>query len=278
VRKEYHVRECAACKHRFAECCLPADYVSRTYSDSYFFGSGAGYPDYFEEENILKEHGHRYAQILSRYVPRAARNMLDVGGACGFIADGFRAAGWRPQLLEPNARMATWGREHFDLTTHNCTLENFEVPHEFDVVCMIQVAAHFPNPLAAFRKAADLTCDGGWWLVETWNCQSMTARTFGRYWHEYNPPSVLQYFSSTSLRGLAGQFGFEHVASGRPRKNIMWRHARTLLNYQMPWAAVHRLTGLIPDETVLPYPAGDLQWSLFRKSNNCNCLARTIGC
>jgi hypothetical protein len=277
VREEYYVRECAACRHRFAECYPPVDYVSRIYNDNYFFGGGAGYPDYFKEECILKAHGHWYAQLLAKYVPRAARNVLDVGGACGFIADGFRGEGWRPELLEPNTRMSTWGRDHLNLKAYNCALENFNAPHEFDVVSMIQVAGHFPDPLAAFQKASSLTREGGWWLVETWNWQSMTARVFGKYWHEYNPPSVLQYFSAKSLRELARRCGFEQVARGRPRKNIMWRHARTLLNYQMPWAPVHRLTGLISEETVLQYPAEDLQWSLFRKSNNLNCLGGTIG-
>jgi SAM-dependent methyltransferase len=269
VREQFHVRECGTCSHRFAECLPSADHVGATYGDEYFFGGGAGYPDYFQEEKILRRQGARYARLLRRYVPESSHRVLDVGGACGFIADGFRAQGWTPQLLDPNPRMAAYARERLCLDAHRGTLDDLSVEQPFDVISMIQVMAHFPNLSAAMRKAAEFTRDEGFWLIETWNCNSLTARVFGRHWHEYNPPSVLHYFSARSLRTLAGRFGFVHLASGHPRKDIMWRHARALLDHQIPQPWFHSLSGVISDETVLPYPAEDLLWSIFQKTATC---------
>ena len=263
VRGEFDIRECPKCRHRFAEWRPPADHVTTVYDDSYFFGGGAGYPDYLSEGRILREHGRRYGQLLRHYT--APGTMLDVGAAAGFICDGFRETGWQPEALEPNPTMAAYGREKLGLAYHQGALEDFACPRQYDLVSMIQVLAHFSNIRAALHRAAEITRDGGFWLIETWNCRSLTARAFGKHWHEYNPPSVLHYFSAQSVDLLASQYGFERVAGGHPGKRIMWRHARSLLDNQISAGWFHSLTGLIPDEMVLPYPSEDLLWAFFRK-------------
>jgi hypothetical protein len=128
---------------------------------------------------------------------------------------------------------------------------------------MIQVLGHFTNLRRSLQNAANITGDRGFWLIETWDSRSLTARAFGKHWHEYNPPSVLNYFSRRSLELLAGQFGFYRIAAGRPGKHIRWKHARSLLDHQAPF--LRRFTRLIPDKTVLPYPASDLFWMLLQK-------------
>ena len=260
---EFQIRECGACGHRFAEWQPQADHVAAVYGDKYLFGGGAGYPDYLSEGKILREHGRRYARLIGPYIQPGS--MLDVGAASGFLCDGFRSEGWRPEALEPNGTMARYGRDALHLTFHTGTLEAFAGTRKYDLISMIQVLGHFTNLRCSLQKAADLTHERGFWLIETWNNRSLTARALGKHWHEYNPPSVLNYFSRRSLELFASQFGFHRVAGGHPRKNIMWRHARSLLDHQIPWRLFHQITGLIPDNTVLPYPSQDLLWTLFQK-------------
>ena len=263
VRTEFPIRECGACRHRFTEWQPTADHVSAVYGDNYFFGGGAGYPDYLGEGQLLRDHGRRYARRIRRYVEPGS--VLDVGAAGGFLCDGFRSEGWRPEGLEPNQTMARYARDNLQLVVHASTLEDFVSPWSYDLISMIQVLGHFTSLRGALRKAADLTRERGFWLIETWNNRSLTARAFGEHWHEYNPPSVLNYFSRRSLELLAGQFGFDPVATGHPAKRIMWRHARSLLDHQIPWPWFHRISGLIPDSSVFPYPSEDLFWILLQK-------------
>jgi len=263
VRGEFPIRACSACRHRFAEWQPPPEHVGETYGDSYFFGGGAGYPDYLTEGPLLRARGRSYARLIRRYVERGA--MLDVGAAAGFICDGFRAEGWNPEALEPNPAMAAHGRDKLNLAVHAGTLEDFPASRTYDLISMIEVAAHFTDLRRAFTRAAALTRAGGFWLIETWNNQSFTARAFGRHWHEYNPPSVLHYFSCESLERLAADFGFQRVASGRPGKRIAWRHARSLLDHQLSLRWFRHMSRLIPDDTIFPYPAEDLFWMLLQK-------------
>ena len=155
VQREFDIRECSVCKHRFAELQPGADHVAAVYGDDYFFGGGAGYPDYLEEGELLRAHARRYARLIRKYVQPGA--MLDVGAASGFLCDGFRAAGWQPEGLEPNERMAAYGRDQLRLPFHNATLETFSGTRQYDLISMIQVLAHFTSPRCSMRNAAALT-------------------------------------------------------------------------------------------------------------------------
>jgi SAM-dependent methyltransferase len=260
--KGFALRDCAKCAHRFAEIAAHETHVAQVYDASYFSGGGAGYANYLAESEMLKNRGRMYAKKLEKFTNEKGR-LLDVGAAAGFILQGFAEAGWSAIGLEPNAEMSDFGRENFDLDIRRGSLESFESGEKFDLISMIQVAAHFYNPRAAFLKAADLLNENGFLLVETWNRASLSARIFGANWHEYSPPSVLHWFSETGLSEFLKQFNFELIARGRPPKKISGAHAKSLLKYRL---GDNVLLKLIPDKLNFPYPSEDLFWALYKKN------------
>jgi SAM-dependent methyltransferase len=264
----YWVNACGECRHRFAEVVQAQAHVERTYGDDYFRAGGAGYPDYLAEGAILRAHGRRYGELLQRFLPLGS--LLDVGSAAGFVLAGFNEAGWCGRGIEPNASMSSHAREELGLRVFTGTLDDYEEDSRFDVVSLVQVLAHFVDPVRALRRAASLTGAGGYWLIETWNRQSWTARLSGRRWHEYSPPSVLHWFTPESVQHLAARFGFREVARGRPSKRLSSRHAKSLLEYKLGTGSAGKLIGpalkLFPDHLRVPYPAEDLFWMLLRKT------------
>lgn len=267
VKDGYRVRACEACGHRFAEPRLDPGHVARVYSDDYFHGGGAGYADYLGEGPLLRDRGRWYARLLGRYTKPGT--LLDVGAAAGFVLRGFLDRGWQGKGVEPNPRMAEYARTRLGLDVRTGTLEDLPPGESFDVVSLVQVLPHFVEPRRALAAAAAVTRPGGFWLVETWNRASWTARAFGPNWHEYSPPSVLHWFSPEGLRRLAGQFGFRKVAGGRPAKWIDGGHAKSLLRHKLGTSAVggvaSRALDVIPDRLAIPYPAEDLFWMLLQK-------------
>jgi SAM-dependent methyltransferase len=242
--------------------------VGRVYGDDYFQGGGAGYPDYLAEAQILREHGRRYAKLMERFSKPG--RILDVGAAAGFLLSGFAEAGWSGCGIEPNQSMAASARER-GLCVFPGTLEDFRDDERFDLVSLVQVLAHFVDPLRALERAASLTKVGGLWLIETWDRESWTARLSGRRWHEYSPPSVLHWFTRESVAELASRFGFREIARGRPSKKLSAAHAKSLLVYKLgqgtPGKWFASFAGLVPDRWSLPYPAEDLFWSVFRNES-----------
>lgn len=261
----YAILGCGGCGHRFTTAGQSLDHVSRVYDDSYFFGGGAGYGDYTSEAALLRERGAGYARLLSRY--GCVGSVLDVGAAAGFVLEGFLSAGWLGRGVEPNARMCAAANDRLGPLLDVGTLESYERREDFDLVSMVQVVAHFPDPRRALARAAELTRPGGFWLIETWDRESWTARAFGRHWHEYSPPSVLHWFSRGGLRRLAASFGFAEVAWGRPRRWINLGHARSLLEHKLAEGTLRHLIvplRLVPGSLRLPYPGDDLFWVLLR--------------
>lgn len=267
--------ECPGCTHRFALPPEPETHVAEVYGDAYFHGGGAGYSDYLSESALLREHGRRYARLLSRHVKQPG-TLLDVGAAAGFLLQGFRDAGWDGEGVEPNAAMARHAREQLGVPVTASSLEEFSPAAPavsnasgYDVVSLIQVMAHFVDPNAAIERVAELVRPGGMCLVETWNVRSWTARLFGRQWHEYSPPSVLHWYSPTTLRRVFEPAGFHQIAQGRPGKWLNLGHAKSLLRHKLP-SGVCRMgldltLGLLPDRWQVPYPSEDLFWALFQK-------------
>lgn len=265
----YWIRECVSCHHRYAEITPSTDHPHQVYHDDYFKGGAAGYPDYLSEAKILLVHGRRYGTLLKKFATPG--KILDIGAAAGFILKGFKESGWDGIGLEPNLSMASYGRTNLGLQIESGSLEHFSFNQQFEIVSMIQVIAHFFDIRQALQKAADATKPGGFWLIETWNRESWIARSLGRNWHEYSPPSVLHWFSPEGLKLLVAQFGFSEVARGRPAKRISGAHAKSLLDYKLQNSPLSWLRGglkIIPDHLVIPYPTFDLFWILFQKDIN----------
>ena len=143
------------------------------------------------------------------------------------------------------------------------SLEAFEVDEKFDLISMIQVAADFYDPRAAFEKAYSLLRPDGLLLIETWDRGSMSARIFGKSWHEYSPPSVLNWFTKSGLTTFLSTIGFSYVDGGRPSKKISGGHVRSLLKYRL---GDNFLLKLIPKKVNFPYPSEDLFWALYKKN------------
>ena len=273
------VRRCNHCGHAFADYHADEQHLETVYDDNYFSSIGPGYHDYLSEAELLRSHGLRYGSLLSRYAPNG--RVLDVGSAAGFIAGGMRDAGLTVTLLEPNARMVSYASDSLHLPARNVPLEHLEVDAPYDAIAMIQVVMHFFDPRLAFAAAAHATRPGGYWLIESWKANSVVARALGRRWHGYNPPSVLHYFTTTSLDALAADFGFVRIATGRPLKLITAAHASALCKFLSHRSRVMRFAAHVadrlPHSLSLPYLGDDIFWAIYQQKDEPGSKPRLSG-
>lgn len=257
----HNIRDCEVCSHRFAEVSANKLHTEEVYGDSYFTGGGAGYPDYLIESEMLRKRGSMYATKIEKFSTGKGR-VLDVGAAAGFILKGFIDKGWEGVGVEPNRKISEYGRNELGLDIVETTFEDFKTDEKFDLISMIQVIPHFYGQRQAFKNAANLLKKDGLLLIETWNRNSVSAKLFGKKWHEYSPPSVLQWYSLEGLTDFVKKFNFKKVAHGRPSKNISGKHVKSLIKYKLGNSF---LLDLIPNKVNFPYPSEDLFWVLYRK-------------
>lgn len=263
----YPIRACDRCSHRFADLAPDGDHARAVYGDAYFRDGGAGYPRYLDQAAIITASGRYYARLVARDMPPG--RVLDVGAAAGFVLKAFVDAGWEGSGVEPNDSMAGYARETLGLDVRTGSLEELGRSDPVDLVTMIQVLPHLWDLRRGLATAAESTKPGGYWLIESWDRSSLTARLFGKRWHEYSPPSVLHWFDREGVVQLASQFGFREVRHGRRLKWISRRHATSVLEHTFgprSGGVMRGLERVLPSP--LPYPSEDLFWILLRKDRD----------
>lgn len=266
--KGYDLLDCARCGHRFAEVKVDASHVTTVYGDDYFLGGGAGYANYLAEGEMLREQGRAYHDLLVPFVGKGA-HLLDVGAAGGLVMKGLLGDAWTGQGVEPNATMAAHARDDLGLDVTKTALEDFSSSAKFDVVTCIQVMPHFYDVQRAMEAIAQVTRTTSHLLVETWNKDSKTARLLGKHWHEYSPPSVLHWFSPSTLDTLVRRFGFERITQGKPKKELSSGQAKALVDHKLSGTGLaspfRKLALAVPDSWSVPYPADDIFYCLYRR-------------
>ena len=261
------VLQCQSCLHQFADLPESDSHVQRVYDDDYFFGGGAGYDNYLRDSELLVQRGQRYARLVSKKLQPGS--MLEIGAAAGFGLKAFLDRGWDVTGIDPNPSMVRFGREHLGLNLQVSSFENWVPKEPVNLVVLIQVLPHLFRPREAIAKIASWLAPGGCLLVETWRRDSWTARLTGRGWHEYNPPSVLHWFTLEELKSLGDMAGMQMVSYGRPKKYISGAHLKSVLHHQATRFPLSRLLksgmAMIPSKFNFRYPAEDLVWAIYQK-------------
>jgi 2-polyprenyl-3-methyl-5-hydroxy-6-metoxy-1,4-benzoquinol methylase len=261
------IYECKICSHRFIKIEDCKKHIEENYDDKYFFsGRTGGYPNYYDESGLLYNRGRKYAQILKKEGIKVGK-LLDVGAAAGFILKGFIHEGWDGIGIEPNRTMVNYANNQLKLKIYQSTLEEFEAKEPFDCILLIQVIAHFYELDKAVLKLYSMVKENGIILIETWNRNSITAKLQGWNWHEYSPPTIVNWFTKKELIKYFKDSGFNLIRSGRMLKKINSRHAKALLREKISNKLINKIIQLIPDHLNLIYPSEDLFYLILKKTN-----------
>src|SRR5687768_12548688 len=66
-KHEFWIVACTSCGHRSTALEPSLDHLTAVYGDHYFEGGGAGYTNYVEEGQLLRERGQKYGELLKRH-------------------------------------------------------------------------------------------------------------------------------------------------------------------------------------------------------------------
>ncbi len=162
--------------------------------------------------------GALYTDIVSVLGGVASgRRLLEVGCGTGdFVAfsreHGFKSVGTEPSF-EAAQRAEAQG-----LTVHNMTLEKFAAhsgARDFDVVVMLNVLEHVPDPVRTLQECKQLLVPGGILCVRVPNdfteMQAAAKEKIGADPWWIAVPDHINYFSFASLRKTFDLVGFDTV-------------------------------------------------------------------
>lgn len=165
------------------------------------------YKDYYGDDSPVVPDSvrNRLDQLVQSFEPyRSLNRVLDVGFGAGWLLRAAAEQGWScwgTELAMESIRVARvegWQVSQADLPDSELP------PGHFDVITLVEVLEHLPDPLAYLKETTRLLRPGGLLYGTTPNARGVNARILGLDWTGYSAPEHLQLFSPRALRyGLA---------------------------------------------------------------------------
>lgn len=151
-----------------------------------------------------------FGSLLDELGDRQGR-LLDVGCSIGRLLNLARARGYDVLGLELGARAARHAREQYGLPVIEKTLEESQLESaSFDVVTMIEVLEHLPDPRSALTEIHRILKEGGLLLIGVPNAWSLGVLVLGEAARTFNR-NHLAYYNERTLTQLLTQKGFRLV-------------------------------------------------------------------
>ncbi len=218
------VYTCATCRadHVFP---MPSEQALKSYYDrSAWFEGGekGGYEDYDAQTawsvDLLNA-------ILAPFAGRSGLSILDVG--CGYGTHLAIAAkqGWRCFGVEPSAHARAKAQERLGGEAYVVETIADLIPHEFDVVLMLDVVEHLRSPYPTFYQLFSIGAITAKTvvLITTPNAGSADAKRDPAAWAYRHPASHLVYYAPETLSYFLTRLHFKNIEVGGSDANAATR-------------------------------------------------------
>ncbi|HEX2115873.1 MAG TPA: class I SAM-dependent methyltransferase [Alphaproteobacteria bacterium] len=140
--------------------------------------------------------------------------LLDVGAGSGVLVEQAIALGYAAEGIEPSVALHSRARAR-GLPVHHGVLPNRSAQGPYDVVTVVDVIEHVPDPVGLMRTIAATMSPQGIAVFVTPDVGSLAARLFGWKWWHYRIAHI-GYFDRHTLRRAAQAAGLEVILTKRP--------------------------------------------------------------
>lgn len=219
TKNGYPVVQCQGCGLVYVNPRIPAkDLAEKVYGAEYFDAErGYGLEDHFSDEN--RDHALRWGRTRLQWIEGHMRpgSLLDVGCAAGFFLIAAKERGWVPRGIEISQHASDYARTILGLNVATGEFSGMDPEvAQYDLVTILDVIEHLPDPLRGLRNAYQALKPGGFIFVATPNFHSIPARVLGEKWGLIEPDHHLYYFTPETLDAMLHKAGFRTVANRWP--------------------------------------------------------------
>ena len=195
-----------------------ADLADKVYGAEYFDAErGYGLENHFSDEN--RDHALRWGRARLTWIEKHAApgSLLDVGCAAGFFLLAARKRGWDVHGVEISSHASAYARDRLGLDVATGEFSSMDpAPGKYDLVTMLDVIEHLPDPLEGLRRAHSTLKSGGHLFVATPNFHCIPSKILGDKWGLVEPEHHLYYFTPQTLEALLSKAGFRTVGHRWP--------------------------------------------------------------
>ena len=150
--------------------------------------------------------------VIQKYRPND--RLLDIGAASGILVEQAIQMDYRAEGIEPS-RWLQEKAQAYGLPVHLGTFPHPEVTGPYDVVTLIDVIEHVPNPVALLSAVRHVLAADGIAVVVTPDVGSLMARLLGWKWWHFRIAHI-GYFNRKTLEMATRHAGFRLIKMHRP--------------------------------------------------------------
>jgi 2-polyprenyl-3-methyl-5-hydroxy-6-metoxy-1,4-benzoquinol methylase len=212
--------ECRACRLVRVSPFPASESLRELYTSPYFrrVAGRGGYVDYDAAEAVKRPTFERLLDEIGRRAPARGR-LLDVGAATGLLLDLARARGYETAGIEPNPEASESARARGHLVVTGLLPGALDgVAGDFDVITLLDVLEHLPDPLAELGRLRTRLREGGLLVAVTPDWGGWFRPLMGAHWPHLKPEEHLWYFRRGTLEALCRKAGFRAATARRSSK------------------------------------------------------------
>lgn len=195
--------------------------VEEYYDASYFNGSRPdGYSDYLGARDVLQDQFRQELDLLKKLGAEGGE-LLEIGCAYGYFLE-VAQHHYKVNGLEIcEEAVADCQARGLAGVRHGAISRETLAPMPMvDVIVLLDVIEHLPEPRAALEAAGSKLRPGGLLLITTGDFSSLCARIMGRHWRLMTPPQHLWYFTPRSLEQMGESLGLDLEYIDHPFKKV----------------------------------------------------------
>jgi 2-polyprenyl-3-methyl-5-hydroxy-6-metoxy-1,4-benzoquinol methylase len=168
-------------------------------------------PQRFKKEHIqIRDYTETRAFLAGLYPQRG--KLVEIGSSFGIQLDTFRQEGWDVLGIDPDRNRCRQATQRLNIPTIASTLEAAGLPDaSADVVVMLHVIEHLPDPVATLREINRVLKPGGHMVLETPRYDTLLYKLLGRRERSLGCDGHIYFYTTDTLRRTYEAAGFELV-------------------------------------------------------------------
>lgn len=202
--------ECRNCGLMYANprAASPDHELIEDYDPDFVEHVNEGSERYAKEALQVRDYADTRKFLAGRFPQRG--KLLEVGSGFGYLLDYFRQDGWDVMGVEPNEGLNRHARKVLSIEVLPKILPEAEFPDaSFDVVTMMHVIEHVPDPTDTLQEIYRILKPGGMLVMETPRYDTLMFKLLGRRERSLSCEGHIYFFTTKTLRDISEKTGFK---------------------------------------------------------------------